>query len=125
MMGPRGGQRPGAGPRMFDWQELKKNDPELFELESQDQEFERKTFELVGQYRNAPAEQRPELKKQIQESVTKHFEVRQKKRQLQLTRMEKELQRMRDEIKRRGEAQEEIVGRRLAELLGERGDLDF
>jgi len=74
---------------------------------------------------NVPSEERAELKKQIQEVVTKHFELRQKKRQLQLTRMEKELQRMRDEIKRRSEAQSEIVGRRLGELLGERDPLDF
>lgn len=39
--------------------------------------------------------------------------------------METELQRMRDEIKRRGDAQAEIVKRRLGELLGERDPLDF
>ena len=120
--GPGGGGFPGgAGPMGF-----RRNDPEMDELEAQDHQLDRQTFDLVARYRmNVPSEERAELKKQIQEVVTKHFELRQKKRQLQLTRMEKELQRMRDEIKRRSEAQSEIVGRRLGELLGERDPLDF
>jgi uncharacterized protein YPO0396 len=124
--GAGGPGRPGGmGPRMNSWEDLKRIDPEMYELEKQDQDLERKTFELASQFRNAPLDQRAEMKKQVEETVTKHFDVRQKKRQLQLSRMEKELQRMREEIQRRGDAQKEIVGKRLTELLGEKGELDF
>jgi len=57
--------------------------------------------------------------------IAKHFEVRQQRRQLQLARFEKELQRMREEIERRNEKRAEIVGKRIAELVGERSDIDF
>ncbi len=125
IQGPGGG--PGVGPmaRGVDWQELQRSDPELFEMERLDIELERKTFELVGQYRRTPPAERAALAMAVQEAVAKHFEVRQKKRQLQLARMERELKRMREEIQRRDEAKEQIVGRRLKELIGESGDLDF
>ena len=77
------------------------------------------------QFRRAPKEQKSEIRKQLEEVVFKHFEVRQQKRQLQLTRLEKELQRMREEIERRTEKRAEIVGKRMAELVGERSDIDF
>ena len=69
--------------------------------------------------------QREELKKQIQELANKHFDVRQKRRQLHLERLEKELQKLREELARRSESREQIVTRRLAELTGDRGELDF
>ena len=119
------GQGPGMMGRGTDWRELQRTDPELYEAERQDMELERKTFELVGQFRQARPEERETLKTAIQETVVKHFEVRQRKRQLQLARLERELKRMREEIQRRDEAKDQIVGRRLKELIGEPGDLDF
>ena len=122
---PGMGQGPGMMGRGMDWRELQRTDPELYEAERQDMELERKTFELVGQFRQARPEERAALKMAVQEVVAKHFEVRQKKRQLQLARMERDLKRMREEILRRDEAKDQIVGRRLKELIGDPGDLDF
>lgn len=115
---------PGFGPPT-DWEQMKRVDPEMYKLEMADQEMERQTSELSMQYRRAPKDQKPELRKELEEVVSKHFEVRQEKRQLQLTRLEKELQRMRDEIERRTQKRAEIVGKRLSELVGERSDIDF
>ena len=114
----------GRVPNM-DWEQLKKNDPELYELEMADQDLEKKTYEASNQYRRADKGQREELKKQIQELANKHFDVRQKRRQLHLERLEKELQKLREELARRSESREQIVTRRLAELTGDRGELDF
>lgn len=111
--------------RGMDWRELQRTDPELYEAERQDMELERRTFELVGKYRQASAQERAALKMEVQEAVAKHFEVRQRKRQLQLTRMERELKQMREEIQRRDEAKDQIVGRRLNELIGEPSGFDF
>lgn len=109
----------------MDWEHLKKVDPEMYKLELADDEMERQTSELSMQFRRAPKDQKPELRKQLEETVVRHFEVRQEKRQLQLTRLEQELQRMREEIERRSEKRAEIVGKRIGELVGERSDIDF
>lgn len=136
--GPRPGGLPGSypgapglpgGPSPFgpptDWEQMKRVDPEMYKLEMADQEMERQTSDLSMQYRRAPKEEKAELRKELEEVVLKHFEVRQEKRQLQLTRLEKELQRLRDEIERRTQKRGEIVGKRLSELVGERSDIDF
>lgn len=112
------------GPGM-DWEQLRRDDPEMFELMKSDQDMEGQEFELAEQLRKAKGEQRDALKKQIQEVVQKHFDVRQKRRQLNLTRIEQDLQRMRDELKRREEARESIIKRRTMELVGDRDELDF
>lgn len=126
--GRYGGGPPGPGgmrgPGM-DWEQLRRDDPEMFELMKSDQDMEGQEFELAEQLRKAKGEQRDALKKQIQEVVQKHFDVRQKRRQLNLTRIEQDLQRMRDELKRREEARESIIKRRTMELVGDRDELDF
>jgi hypothetical protein len=97
----------------------------MYELEVADQELERRTFEKSQQLRRAGGDQRESLRKELNEVVSRHFEVRQQRRELMLQRMEKELSRMREELKKRSELREQIVNRRLSELTGERGDLDF
>ena len=69
--------------------------------------------------------QKEALKKQIQEIVQKHFEVRQSRRELHLKRLQEELERFAGAMERRNEGRAEIVERRVAELTGETGELDF
>lgn len=116
------GRGPAGGVNL---EELKKYDPEMYELENKDLELERQTFDLSQQYRRAPREQRETLKTQLQDLVQKHFEARQNRRQLQLKRLEEELERMRTAMQRRTEMQGQIVERRVSELIGDRSDLDF
>lgn len=104
---------------------LKQYDPELYELEMADQELDRKTNELSLNYRRASAEERKDLRKELEAALNKHFDVRQQRRKLQLARLEKELQRMRDEIEGRNDKRADIVGKRLHELVGDSADLDF
>ena len=115
-----GGMRGG-----MDWEQMRRDDPEMYELMKSDTEMERQEFDLSDQLRQAKGDQREALKKQIQELVQKHFDVRQKRRQLNLTRIEQDLQRMRDELKRREDARESIIKRRAQELVGDHDDLDF
>ena len=51
--------------------------------------------------------------------------LRQKRRKLHIQRLEEELQRMREAIDEREKVREQIIGRRVSELTGERYDLDF
>jgi hypothetical protein len=57
--------------------------------------------------------------------VEQHFEVRQKRRELQVQRLAEELERLRAAIGRRNESRPAIVEQRLRDLLGEPRDLDF
>jgi DNA anti-recombination protein RmuC len=97
----------------------------MYELEMSDQDMEQKTSDLSAQFHRAPKDQREDLRKQMSDLVSKHFDVRQQRRKLQLSRLEQELKRMRDEIEGRNDKRADIVNRRLHELLGEKSDLDF
>jgi uncharacterized protein (DUF2164 family) len=101
-----------------DWQSLEQNDPEMHKLLQADFLLERQSQELAMQYRQAPEDQRDAIKEKLEKSVTEHFESRQQRRLLELKRLEEELQRLRESIDKRKEAQPQIVNRRVAELLG-------
>jgi hypothetical protein len=87
--------------------------------------LERQTRELGMQYRGAPEPRREEIKKELTKLVNHHFEVRQQRRELELKRLDKEIQRLREAIERRMKAREELVGKRVKELLGDREDTGF
>jgi hypothetical protein len=110
----------GQGGPQFD------HDPEMQAINQADMDLDRKTHELSAQYRQAKgSDQREELKKQLAGAVQMHFEVRQKRRELELQRLEQQLERLRDSVKKRTEERGAIVERRLSELLGKQEDLGF
>jgi hypothetical protein len=118
MMGPGMGWGP-------DWQRLERDDPEMFALLKADHEMERRSLEISRELRQLPPEQRVKRKEELAKLVNEHFDVRQKRRELQIKRMEEELQKLRDAVSRRNDARAEIVQKRLAELTGEEEDKDF
>lgn len=125
--GPPGLAHPPGAPRWphEDWESLQKNDPEMYKLLQEDRDLERQARELAMQYRQAPKDQKKDLQQELEGLVTKHFEARQKRRELELKRLEQELQRLRDSIDQRSKAREEIVKRRVSELLGLNDELRF
>jgi hypothetical protein len=104
---------------------MEKSDPEMFKLVRQDMELDRQTHETVADYRKAPTDQRDKIKKQIQELASKQFDVRQERRNLDLKRLDGELQRLREAIERRNKARDQIIEKRVAELLGTDVDTGF
>jgi hypothetical protein len=132
-MGPREG-RPPAGTLMFpgmfggpgqDLRRMQQEDPDMYELLVADDDLDRQALEKAEQLRRATTENREKLKTELAEIVGKHFEARQKRRELQLKRMEEEIQRLRDAIKTRNDAREDIVNKRITELTGDVNPLDF
>ena len=103
---------------------MEKGDPEMYALHKEENEIKQQTIKLAVQYRRAPAQQKPAVKKELQESVGAHFEVRQKRRQLELKRLEEELKRLSEAIERRTEMRKALIEKRVAELLGEES-IDF
>ncbi|MBI2477510.1 MAG: hypothetical protein HYV60_02320 [Planctomycetia bacterium] len=106
-------------------EELKELDPEMYELEKADRDLDRQTLDVSEQYRRAPKEKREALQKQLAEAVSKHFDVRQARRELHLKRLAGELEKLRESIKRRGDVRDQIIGKRVSELIGEEDDLAF
>ena len=113
------------GPRQRDFEALGHNDPEMFKLLQEDSELERRTRELGMQFRQAPPEQRERIKQEVHQMVSKQFEVRQQRRALELKRVEAELQRLREAVERRAKARQQLIDRRVSELLGREDDLGF
>jgi len=100
-------------------------DPEMQELDRKDFELGHQCMELSMRYRHAQSEEKEQLKKELTELVDEHFDVRQQRRELQLKRLEEELKRLREAIGRRSDSREQIVSKRIAELLGEEDNLSF
>jgi septum formation topological specificity factor MinE len=100
-------------------------DEEMAELMQSDMELEHQTMHLAHRLRGAKTDQAETLKTELSEVISKHFDVRQQKRELQIKRMEESLEKLRETVKKRAEAREEIVKKRLGELVGEQGELDF
>lgn len=104
---------------------MRHRDPEMFKLLQEDNELDRRTRELGMQFRQAPPEQRERIERELHELVNKQFEVRQQRRMMELKRLEGELQRVREQTERRAKAREQIIQRRVSELLGREDDVGF
>lgn len=104
---------------------MKEFDPEMYALLKQDQDLDRESHDLAMQLRRAPTDQKDSLKTKLTEVVTKQFQARQARRELEIKRLESELTRIRDQIKKRSDAKDSIIQRRVSELTGQEGDLDF
>ncbi|MBQ2620644.1 MAG: hypothetical protein IJF84_04835 [Thermoguttaceae bacterium] len=114
---------PPTGP-FQNWDQLEKSDPELFKLLKQDAELDRTTRQLTMQYRQTvDADSKAEIGAQLAETVAKHFDVRQKRRALELERLEKELNRMKELFEKRNDSRDKIIEQRLKELKGEEESL--
>lgn len=122
--GPVGPMGPGSN---FDREldHLREHDPEMYELEKADRDLEKQTFDLAQAIRQAPADKREALKADLGKLVQAHFDVRQQRRKLQLKRLEEELQRLRESIEGREQESDQIIDRRIGELIGEEDDLSF
>lgn len=107
------------------WGPSESADPEMAKLDQADQELARRSMELAAAYRRATPEQRDELHKQLRDAIDKHFTVRQQLRELQLKRLEQQLEQLRAAIEKRASVRAQIIDRHMAELTGEEDPLDF
>ena len=125
--GPPGPGQPGGPPRWphRSWDALQKSDPQMYKLLQEDADLRRQATELSFQYRRAPVERRPAIKKELTEVVNKRFDARQQRRALELKRLEEELKLLREAIERRNKARDELVAKRISQLLGEEEGLEF
>ena len=107
-------------------------DPELQKLEVKDKEFAQRSYELAQKIKRlramgdrADKSKLDDLIQDLEEAVAEHFEVRQAKRKLKLKRLEEELAKAKAAIDKREKGREQIIERRIEELIGREGELDF
>jgi hypothetical protein len=76
--------------------------------------------ELLSQYAAAdkPDEQK-RLKAELRDALTKQFDVQRQRRELELARVEDRIKKVREQLKKRNEARETIVDRRLDQLIND------
>lgn len=104
--------------RFRDIEGMKKNDPERFKLLQKDFELDRKIKGLVRQYKaETNSEQKEALKKEISELCVKHFEVRQQRRELDLSRMKAWLNQIEQDIDKSRQNKDKIIEQRINSLL--------
>jgi hypothetical protein len=110
-------------PRLAELIRLKKSDPKMFDLRSQDLRLEKQTRELVQQYRLAQKTgDKPKaeaLKNDLQRVIGEHFTLRQNVRELELERLELKLSQLKTQLETRKKNRDALVQSRLSELTDE------
>jgi hypothetical protein len=121
------GQPPGDQPRgpRPDWPGMQRNDPEMSKLVKAENDLDLRTRGAARAYRDAPKDQRAKLKEDLKKLVTQQFETRQQRRSLELTRFEAELKRLRDAADRREKDKQQLIEKRVSDLLGEEVETGF
>ncbi|MGA2034370.1 MAG: hypothetical protein ABSG68_19165 [Thermoguttaceae bacterium] len=126
--GPPGpGQPTGPQPRgpRQDWASMEKNDPEMYKLIKAENDLDHRTHEMARDFLQASKDQRPKLKAELKKVVTEQFETRQQRRALELKRLEDELKRLREAAERREKDRQQIIEKRVSELLPEEAEAGF
>ena len=96
------------------------DDPEMAELAQAEAALANESEELVGRFAATDnAADRKQLAGELRQTLAKQFEVQRKRRELELSRIEERVRKLRDQIKKRDDARETIIDRRLDQLINE------
>jgi hypothetical protein len=96
------------------------DDPEMAELAQSEAALANESEELVGRFAETDnAADRKQLAGELRQTLAKQFEVQRKRRELELSRIEERVRKLRDQIKKRDDARETIIDRRLDQLVNE------
>lgn len=95
------------------------DDPEMRRLLEQDAMFDHQSQELAEEYRRAPKDKQDEVKKKLEDVVSRQFDGRQERRSLELKQLEDQIKKIQASIDKRKAAKKQIVDRRVSEVLGQ------
>ena len=97
---------------------MRRNDPERFNLLKSDAEMDWKIRNLVFKFKKEKdAEKKEALRKEISELCAKHFEVRQQRREMDLARMKAWLNQMEQGLEKSRQNKDKIIEERIKFLL--------
>jgi hypothetical protein len=101
-------------------------DPEMQKLLQEDAAMEAEAKTLAAQFHNAGNEaDRTALRKSLEDLTARHFLVRQKRRELEISQLEDQLKHVRESWQKRNDAKDLIIRRRVSRLIGEEDELAF
>ncbi|HWY88937.1 MAG TPA: hypothetical protein VNX28_19645 [Gemmataceae bacterium] len=95
-------------------------DPEIRKLHNEEATLEREAAGVVKEYIKTDNEaQRGKLKTKLSDVLAKEFDLQQKRREIELARLETHMKKLRDMMNKRNTARRTIVEQRLDQLLRE------
>jgi hypothetical protein len=95
-------------------------DPELNKLLVAESNAEREVSGLVREYsRKEDDKERAKIKEKLSAALSKQFEAQQKRREHELAKVEAQVKKLRELMKKRGEERKTIIDRRLDQLMRE------
>ncbi len=101
-----------------DMSAMQQTDPELYKLVSADADLDREIKDLARQYKKSTDDkQKKELRKKVADLCAEHFEIRQKRRELELNRMKAWLASLEEGVKKSRENSSKIIEMRVNNLL--------
>jgi hypothetical protein len=105
---------------------LKQEDPERYQELLEENKLDAESLDLAQQYKDASNEAEKEaIRKKLEDLLNRIFELRQKNRQQEIERLEKRIAGLREQNAKRLDMKDEIVQRRLLQLLGEKNVLEW
>jgi hypothetical protein len=106
-------------------QELQRTDPQAFEYAKQERKLERESMELAQQYRKVGIDDRKAIESKLTTVLADLFDLREKMRAREIERLQKEIEELKERLKKRKELKEDIVRRRLNEMLDREDETDW
>ena len=107
------------------FEELDENEKERLELSKEIVELEIRSEALGIKYREVAESEKAKIKKDLRQTLLKLFEAREKEREIDVAMLEKELKELQHSLQKRKTYKDEIVKRRLEELIGENKYLEW
>lgn len=99
-------------------EEVRREDPKLFQRLLEAEKLEYKTWGLAEEYRKTTAKDKKEqIRTEMKEALNRIFELRLKEKEMEIQDLEKELKSLKEMLTRRRDFKDRIIDNRMRELL--------
>ena len=112
--------------------DAEKRNPELAEVLKEDLETQKLRTQLLAEFKKTDEKERTQLTEELQQLVSRRFDLIVRKKQLQYQELQKRLEKMQAELKERQqevkklqETKQQAIKQRLNELLGKSEKLNW
>lgn len=107
-------------------EDLKEKDPERYERVFQEKKLEREAWNLSRQYRQTEDDkEKARLKEELKSLLDQVFDFRQMNRQEEIEKLEKRLAELKENNQKRLANKDEIIQRRLKQMLGDEKGMEW
>ena len=107
--------------------DMQRENEQLHERLMQERAMEAESQALAARIRALPEDspEREALTAELRQKLEEIFSMKEENRRRETEQLEKELSKLRDQLQKREQSREQIIDRRLKELIGERQALDW